>query len=434
MQVSGILRQISTGGIQAPLLADVSLSHSQEILIGREPSCQVALNPNLYTVVSRRHVLIRPQGQSWEVVDLGSANGTFINGQRLQGSRILQAGDRLTLGDNGPVFSFELQDAVTPLAAIDEHIPVPPPVNPNSNLTLSQLFPIAGTGKDLSRKAYLVPGIFTVVFVVLMFATIGEPGLFNLLLGTYIAGAAYYYIYQLCGKRKAWWVIIGAGFLTALMLVTPVVSLFIFVFRGILPGNISDNAGLIQLFIGMFFGAGLMEEILKAIPIFVAMSLGNNFALQRRERIGVTEPLDGILLGTASAVGFTLIETLGQYVPNIVNEVSLQVDAGTGELLGLQLLIPRVLGSVAGHMAYSGYFGYFIGLSVLKPSKRWTILIVGCLTSALIHALWNTVGAFSSLLLAVVGVVSYAFLAAAILKARALSPTRAHNFATRIAK
>lgn len=76
-----------------------------------------------------------------------------------------------------------------------------------------------------------MPGILTVIFVVLMFATIGAPGLFNFLLGTYIAGAAFYYIYQLCGKRKAWIVILGSGFLTALMLVTPVVDLFILYFE-----------------------------------------------------------------------------------------------------------------------------------------------------------------------------------------------------------
>jgi RsiW-degrading membrane proteinase PrsW (M82 family) len=82
-------------------------------------------------------------------------------------------------------------------------------------------------------------------------------------------------------------------------------------------------------------------------------------------------------------------------------------------------------------MADSGYFGYFIGLSVLRPRQRWQILAVGYFSAAALHALWNSTGLFSGLLLAVVGVLSYAFLTAAILKARLLSPTRSQNFATR---
>jgi RsiW-degrading membrane proteinase PrsW (M82 family) len=83
-------------------------------------------------------------------------------------------------------------------------------------------------------------------------------------------------------------------------------------------------------------------------------------------------------------------------------------------------------------MAYSGYLGYFIGLSALKPRKRWQILGVGYFSASALHALWNASGAASVLLLALVGVLSYAFLVAAILKARALSPNREQNFATRI--
>jgi RsiW-degrading membrane proteinase PrsW (M82 family) len=144
----------------------------------------------------------------------------------------------------------------------------------------------------------------------------------------------------------------------------------------------------------------------------------------------VWEPLDGILLGTASAVGFTLVETLGQYLPDIYHS-TLAAGEGVAQLASLQLLIPRVLGSVSGHMAYSGYLGYFIGLSVLRPRKRWLILGVGYLTAAGLHTLWNAAGVLSPVLLAVVGVLSYAFLGAAILKARELSPTRSQNFATR---
>ena len=144
------------------------------------------------------------------------------------------------------------------------------------------------------------------------------------------------------------------------------------------------------------------------------------------------EPLDGILLGTASALGFTLVETLGQYVPQIAQSVQAEFGTEAGQLAAFQLLIARILGSVAGHMAYSGYLGYFVGLAVLKPSKSWQILLVGYFTASGLHALWNTTGAlFGWVLLVIVGVLSYAFLMAAILKARALSPNRSKNFATR---
>jgi RsiW-degrading membrane proteinase PrsW (M82 family) len=58
----------------------------------------------------------------------------------------------------------------------------------------------------------------------------------------------------------------------------------------------------------------------------------------------------------------------------------------------LQLLIPRILGFAAGHMAHSGYLGYFIGLSALKPRKRWPILGVGYFSASALHALSNASG------------------------------------------
>jgi len=57
----------------------------------------------------------------------------------------------------------------------------------------------------------------------------------------------------------------------------------------------------------------------------------------------------------------------------------------------LQLLIPRILGAAA-QMAHRGYLGYFIGLSALKPSKRWSILGLGYFREAALHALSNASG------------------------------------------
>jgi RsiW-degrading membrane proteinase PrsW (M82 family) len=350
----------------------------------------------------------------------------------------LAIGDHISLAQAGPHFIFGLQSSPefvelpTNRSLVPQNVSTPA-INQltGSDVTFSQLFPILSTGRDLTQKAYLLPGIITIAFVVLMFTAIGKSDLFNLLLAAYIAGIAYFFVYQLCGKRKPWWVLAGSAIATVLVLSSPLLDVFVFVFRDFLPGTVPKNAAsenFLLMLVRMFFGAGLMEELLKAIPVFLAYGIGTKLRSPWREKIGVWEPLDGILLGTASAVGFTLLETLGQYVPSVAGDLTLQ---GQADLVGLQLLIARILGSISGHMAYSGYLGYFIGLSVLKPSKRWQILGVGYLTAAGLHALWNATGALNLLVLALVGVISYAFLAAAILKARALSPNRSQNFATR---
>jgi RsiW-degrading membrane proteinase PrsW (M82 family) len=107
-----------------------------------------------------------------------------------------------------------------------------------------------------------------------------------------------------------------------LVLLSPLLSLFIFIFRTILPGSLPEptNVSFFHLLSAMFFGAGLMEELLKILPVLMALAIGRSRRSPWRERLGVWEPLDGILLGSASAVGFTLLETLGQYVPQIIQK------------------------------------------------------------------------------------------------------------------
>lgn len=304
------------------------------------------------------------------------------------------------------------------------------PLQKPNKLGRDELIPIISMKPYLVREAYLVPGIFTAIFVVLMFVSVGVPNLYEWLVALYISGASFYFIYSLCGKEKPWWLMIGVMLTTCIILASPILSLFIFVFRGILPGNLSETEetiGFISLFIKMLFGAGLMEELLKSLPVFGCLWLGYRLRSPRREQVGVWEPLDGIILGTASGVGFTLFETLGQYVPGMIENVTQVLGEGllglgVGYLAGLQLLIPRILGSIMGHMAYSGYFGYFIGLSVLFPKQRWQILGIGYLTASILHALWNSTGN-SLVILATVGAVSYAFFMSAILKGKEISQT-----------
>ncbi len=437
---NAFLRLVSSDGRNYRIQSSYSLLPGEDVVIGRDPSCQVVLDALVHSMVSRRHAVVRPlppspdKRLSWVLCDLNSANGTFLNGQRLQGCQELHPGDHFSLGAAGPQILFE-SELVTPATVITNNQALPlPAVSTQDSVSFTQLFPIISTGKDLTRKAFLIPGILTVVFVVLMFATIGHNQANQIIVATYIAFAGYYFVYQLCGKQKPWWILITMGLMTMLILVSPLLPDFIFIFRTLLPGKIpssQDSLTFTELLVRFFFGAGLMEELIKVLPVLGAYLAGKFLPSPWRERIGVWEPLDGILLGTASAVGFTLLETLGQYVPMATQNVAQYAGLGTGQLVGLQLLIPRILGSVAGHMAYSGYLGYFIGLAVLKPMMSWQILAVGYLSAAALHALWDAMSSINDLLLAVVGVLSYAFLMAAILKARALSPTRSQNFATR---
>ncbi len=57
--------------------------------------------------VSRRHAELRPENGAWELVDLNSVNGTFLNGQRVAEPVILKHGDQIRLGSTLIVYGGE---------------------------------------------------------------------------------------------------------------------------------------------------------------------------------------------------------------------------------------------------------------------------------------------------------------------------------------
>ena len=79
---------------------------------------------------------------------------------------------------------------------------------------------------------------------------------------------------------------------------------------------------------------------------------------------------------------YSVRNSLDSTFPNVTRKAA----RDAGQLVGLQLLIPRILGAAA-HMAHRGYLGYFIGLSALKPSKRWPIFGVGYFSPWALYAL-----------------------------------------------
>jgi FhaA, N-terminal domain/FHA domain len=72
--------------------------------IGRSRQADVVVNdPN----VSREHAEIRPRGGSWVITDLGSTNGSQLNGRRLDASEVLRSGDEIELGASVMTFTLE---------------------------------------------------------------------------------------------------------------------------------------------------------------------------------------------------------------------------------------------------------------------------------------------------------------------------------------
>jgi len=81
-----------------------------EIVIGRAASAAVVI-PD--TRVSRQHARIVRRDGDWWVEDLGTRNGTLLNGELMAGAAKLKAGDRLGIGDSIVRFIGDEADGTT---------------------------------------------------------------------------------------------------------------------------------------------------------------------------------------------------------------------------------------------------------------------------------------------------------------------------------
>ncbi|MFQ5788243.1 MAG: FHA domain-containing protein, partial [Thermodesulfobacteriota bacterium] len=100
-----------TKGSKAGQLEEFPINMYDELNIGRDASSTIKFDPETDDLVSRHHAKIvkdKIDPTQFSIMDVGSANGTYVNKQKIFSQTRVQPGDRIQLGPGGPEFEFDL--------------------------------------------------------------------------------------------------------------------------------------------------------------------------------------------------------------------------------------------------------------------------------------------------------------------------------------
>jgi transcriptional regulator with PAS, ATPase and Fis domain len=149
-----IIQVVGSGESLDSLRAPRFVGFGQTLEVGRRPGGEGADVLALHDrTVSGRHVRISrllSAGEDFRIEDLGSTNGTFASGRRIQGSVPLHSGTLLFLGSQVLVFRLVTQ---AELAALEQEAAQPfgpvPTLSPSLALTLAKLRLLAGSNAEI---------------------------------------------------------------------------------------------------------------------------------------------------------------------------------------------------------------------------------------------------------------------------------------------
>lgn len=104
-----------------PTVGKVYPLDKNEVFIGRDLANDISIND---PEISRRHARIFLQGNNFILEDLGSTNGTMVNGQRLMGPYMLRPGELIVLGEQvSLLFESAMPDSDATVAAASNKMP-----------------------------------------------------------------------------------------------------------------------------------------------------------------------------------------------------------------------------------------------------------------------------------------------------------------------
>jgi pSer/pThr/pTyr-binding forkhead associated (FHA) protein len=80
----------------------------QRVTLGKAATNEVSLAHD--ETVSRLHAVLENLGFAWSIRDMGSRNGTYLNGEKITAERVLRSGDEVRVGKSRLIF-WEVRDS-----------------------------------------------------------------------------------------------------------------------------------------------------------------------------------------------------------------------------------------------------------------------------------------------------------------------------------
>lgn len=170
---------------------------------------------------------------------------------------------------------------------------------------------------------------------------------------------------------------------------------FAAVLNGVLQ-PVFSTLGFLGTVLFFYLVVGPVEETVKLLAVRLYAYNDDRFAAV----------IDGVVYGAVAGLGFATIEN-AIYISRAVGEIG-SVSLGL-DLIGIggDITATRALAG-PGHVVYSSFAGYYLGLAKFNPGSRGPIVVKGLIIAALIHATYNaTVGIASGLIQSVTGLAEF---------------------------
>jgi RsiW-degrading membrane proteinase PrsW (M82 family) len=136
------------------------------------------------------------------------------------------------------------------------------------------------------------------------------------------------------------------------------------------------GAGMIPRMIGFVLGVGVLEELCKALPVYL-------FLLRPGK---LKDPLTSAFYGATSGLGFAIAEGATYSLLYRFSLTKGDLDFGAYVIANTIRFVSLPLF----HAILAGIVGYFMGLAAINPSRRNAIIFIGVAIAAALHGFYNT--------------------------------------------